>query len=93
MANTSYESHQASQIAEIARANTELGVDRALEAAGEDAELLAIVEAVLNGVAPRPRHLAQHLNISIPEVNTQLQRLRRRISTLNTRKPLRSTDD
>lgn len=50
-----------------------------------DAELEEILEAVMNGVEPKPRFLAKNLDIPVEEINNRLKRLRRKaISVLNT---------
>ncbi len=42
-------------------------------------ELERIILAILDGCEPKPRFLAEELNIPVEEVNNQLKRLRRRI--------------
>ena len=48
-----------------------------LEAVDGKPDLEAIVEAILNGCAPEPRHLAEELNIEVEEIYNRLKRLRR----------------
>ncbi len=40
-------------------------------------ELIAIIDAIGAGCGERPRHLAEHLGIAVPEINNRLKRLRR----------------
>ena len=46
-------------------------------AADADPDALIIVEAVLDGCEPKPRHLAQELNVSVNDINNRWKRLRR----------------
>lgn len=60
------------------------------EAVGAHPELLVIVDAILSGVDPRPRILAQHLGLPVAEIYRRLKRLRRRTSAngISSKKPL-----
>ena len=48
-----------------------------LEAVDGKPDLEEIVEAILNGCAPEPRHLAEELNLEVEEIYNRLRRLRR----------------
>lgn len=43
-----------------------------------DQELEEVVQAVLDGCEPKPRYLAEHLGLSVEEINNRVKRLRRR---------------
>lgn len=47
------------------------------EVADTDPDLLSIVEAITNGCEPKPRFLAEALNVDVKEINNRLKRLRR----------------
>lgn len=47
------------------------------EVADSDPDLLSIVEAIADGCEPKPRFLAEALNVDVEEINNRLRRLRR----------------
>lgn len=56
----------------------ETRVAELFEAINGDQELQAVVQAMMDGSEPQPRHLAEYLGISVEETNNRLKRLRRR---------------
>jgi hypothetical protein len=53
-------------------------VNALFQAVSDDRELEEVVEAIMNGCEPTPRHLAAELNVSVQDINNRLKRLRRR---------------
>lgn len=52
-------------------------VNAILEAVDGNPDLEEVVEAILYGCSPKPRHLAEELNVEVDEINNRLRRLRR----------------
>ena len=50
---------------------------------GDDQELLDVLDAIMVGVAPKPRYLAEALGLSVSTINNRLKRLRRKAVALN----------
>jgi DNA-directed RNA polymerase specialized sigma24 family protein len=67
---------------EEARACVERRVEALFRAVDGVPELQEVLQAILDGCLPRPRHLALELNLSVREVDNRLKRLRRRASKL-----------
>ena len=53
-------------------------VNALFQAVSDDRELEEVVEAIMNGCEPTPRHLAAELNVSVQDINNRLKRIRRR---------------
>ncbi|OQA22611.1 MAG: RNA polymerase factor sigma-70 [Chloroflexi bacterium ADurb.Bin360] len=53
-----------------------------IEIVEEDPELQEVLQVILAGCEPRPRHIALELGISVREVDNRLKRLRRRATCL-----------
>ena len=53
-------------------------VNALFQAVSDDRDLEEVVEAIMNGCEPTPRHLAAELNVSVQDINNRLKRLRRR---------------
>jgi DNA-directed RNA polymerase specialized sigma24 family protein len=64
------EKEAAAQVAERA--------DALFQAVNDEPELEAVMSAILNGCAPKPRYLAAELGVSVEDINNRLKRLRRR---------------
>ena len=53
-------------------------INTLFNAVSDDRELEEVVEAIMDGCEPTPRHLSAELHVSIQDVNNRLKRLRRR---------------
>ena len=54
-------------------------IDALFGAVSDEPELEEIVEAIISGCDPTPRHLADELGVAVNDVNNRLKRLRRRV--------------
>ena len=58
-------------------------IARLVEAVEGSPELHEVLQVILAGCEPRPRHIASQLGISVREVDNRLKCLRRRATKLN----------
>lgn len=62
------------------RATPSVRVAALFESVANEPELQMVVEAIMDGCDPKPRHLAEHLKVPVNDINNRLRRLRRKVT-------------